>query len=90
MLQSAAHLAGGLYQATVELALTGPMTIAELFVAAGLTSSRNEARRLAQQGGLSLDDRRVADANASFEPASEVVLLRAGRKHVRYVRLIED
>jgi tyrosyl-tRNA synthetase len=73
--------------ATVEVTLEGPMTIAELFVRAGLTASRNEARRLAQQGGLSLDDARVPDADAPFEPAGDLVLLRAGRKRMRYVRL---
>ncbi|MGH9173938.1 MAG: tyrosine--tRNA ligase [Vicinamibacterales bacterium] len=81
----AAMLAG---DATVELALSGPITIAELFVQAGLTASRNEARRLAQQGGLSLDDARVPDADALFEPTTEVVILRAGKKRMKYVRLI--
>ena len=73
--------------ATIDLTLSGPITIAELFVQAGLATSRNEARRLAQQGGLSLDDTRVTDADAQFEPSSDLVLLRAGKKRMKYVRL---
>jgi tyrosyl-tRNA synthetase len=73
--------------ATIDLTLDGPVTIAELFVQAGLATSRNEARRLAQQGGLSLDDTRVTDADAQFEPSGDVVLLRSGKKRMKYVRL---
>jgi len=83
----AATLAG---DATIDLALDGPITIAELFVMVGLASSRNEARRLAQQGGLSLDDARVSDADTPFEPATDLVLLRAGKKRMKYVRLTKS
>ncbi len=72
--------------ATIDLTLDGPVTIAELFIQAGLATSRNDARRLAQQGGLSLDDVRVGDADARFEPSGDIVLLRAGKKRMKYVR----
>jgi tyrosyl-tRNA synthetase len=71
--------------AAVTISLAEPLTIADLFVRAGLVSSRNEARRLASQGGLTIDDERVPDANATFTPSAGVAVLRAGRKRVRYV-----
>ena len=39
-------------------------TIADLFIKAGLCASRGEARRLAQQGGLSINDERVDSVDA--------------------------
>ncbi len=73
---------------TVPLAdVEAGMSIAEAFVRAGLTSSRGEARRLAQQGGLSIDDEKIAveqvDIPLTAEPGS--LLLRVGKK--RFMRL---
>ncbi|HET7094026.1 MAG TPA: hypothetical protein VFI22_11120, partial [Thermomicrobiales bacterium] len=59
------------------------LTLAELFVRAGLCASRGDARRQAAQGGLSLDDVRIADVDAPFQPASDAVLLRRGKKTYR-------
>jgi tyrosyl-tRNA synthetase len=64
------------------------ITLADLFVRAGLAQSRGEARRLATQGGLSVDDERVADVDAQFQPASETVMLRAGKKRYRRVVVV--
>jgi tyrosyl-tRNA synthetase len=64
------------------------MTLADVFVRAGLAKSRGEARRLASQGGLSIDERRIGDVDVPFEPAAAAVLLRAGKK--RYRRVIVE
>jgi tyrosyl-tRNA synthetase len=72
--------------AAVDVTVAEGMTYADLFIQAGLTSSRNEARRLAQQGGMSVDDERVPDANAAFVASGETSVLRAGRKRMRLVR----
>lgn len=61
-------------------------TIAEAFVRAGLCSSRGEARRLATQGGLTIDDERVEDVDRPFEIRGESTLLRVGKK--RHMRLV--
>jgi len=65
-------------------ALTAPLNVVELLVAAGLAPSRNEARRLIAQGGVRLDDRRVesADLLVPVRPA----VLRVGRR--RFLRLV--
>ena len=61
------------------------ISIADLFVRAGLAQSRGEARRLAAQGGLAMDDARIQDVDAPFRPGSDAVMLRAGKKRFRRV-----
>lgn len=62
-----------------------PISIAELFVRAGLTGSRGEARRLAQQGGLSLDGFRIEDADQPIPADREALLLQVGKKRFKRV-----
>jgi tyrosyl-tRNA synthetase len=73
---------------TTELAVAdlaaGP-SIAEIFVRAGLCSSRGEARRLAAQGGISIDDQRVDDVDRRFEMTGDVALLRVGKKRYQLI-----
>jgi tyrosyl-tRNA synthetase len=64
------------------------MTLAELFVAAGLCSSRGEARRLATQGGLSVNGERIQDVDQPVGANRDALLLRVGKKRYRRV-LIE-
>lgn len=65
------------------------MTLADAFVLAELAKGRGEARRLASQGGLSVDDEKVADVDVPFADVvskRDAVLLRAGKK--RYKRVV--
>jgi len=64
------------------------LTLADLFVRAGLATSRADARRLAAQGGLSMDGRPVADVDILFAPVGETTVLRAGKKRYRLIRVI--
>jgi tyrosyl-tRNA synthetase len=64
-------------------------TVADALVSAGLAKSRGEARRLAQQGGLSIDDDKVNDVDVPFTAIladRDAVLLRAGKK--RFMRVV--
>jgi tyrosyl-tRNA synthetase len=61
------------------------MTVADLFIKAGLCTSRGDARRLAEQGGLSINDQRIADVDRPFALTAEAILLRAGKKRFRRV-----
>ena len=73
---------------TTELAaaeVAAGIALAEVFVRAGLCASRSEARRLAAQGGLSLDDRRVEDPDAPFQAPDGAAILRVGKKKFRRV-----
>ena len=63
----------------------------DLLVESGLASSRGEARRLIQGGGIAVGNQRVADArhNVLLEHAVEgrVIVLRRGAREYRLVRL---
>jgi tyrosyl-tRNA synthetase len=61
------------------------LTVADLFIRAGLVASRGEARRKAAEGALWLDGSRIEDADAAFA-AGDDVLLRFGKKRYRRVR----
>ena len=61
------------------------MTFAELCVRSGLCKSRNDARRLADQGGLYLGDLRITEADAKVPLDSDFMMLRAGKKRFMQV-----
>ena len=68
---------------TTELAVPDEgMTVIDLLVACGLAASKGEARRLIQQGGISVDGEKVADIGAVIEKArfAEGVKIRKGKK----------
>jgi tyrosyl-tRNA synthetase len=63
--------------------------VLEIFAEVGLTQSRGEARRMLQQGGIYVNDKRVDQIDASLSAndiTSEGILLRAGKK--KYHRLV--
>jgi tyrosyl-tRNA synthetase len=61
------------------------LTVADVFVRAGLCDSRGDARRQAAQGGLSIDGEAVANVDAPFAPSSGAALFRRGKKRYRRV-----
>jgi len=63
--------------------------LAALAAEAGLAGSRGEARRLAQGGGLRVNDKAEPDANRPITPADlvdGVVKLAAGKKKIVLVK----
>ncbi len=64
------------------------MSLADLFVSAGLVSSRGESRRKAAEGALWIDGERVNDVDAPFQPVGNDTLLRFGKKRYRRVRVV--
>ncbi|OZB47451.1 MAG: tyrosine--tRNA ligase [Cellulomonas sp. 14-74-6] len=68
---------------------TGDLLV-ELFAAAGLVKSKSEARRAVAEGGLSVNNRRVADEAAVLEAedvlAGGFALLRRGKRSLAVVR----
>ena len=71
-------------------ALEGGLPLAGLIADAGLASSRSEARRLAQGGGLRVNDQPEPDALRIITPADltadQVIKLAVGRKKIVLVR----
>jgi len=71
----------------VAVALDGRegVKIFELLVEAGLAASKSEARRLVQQGGVSIDQERVADPTALVEASERLV--QVGKRRFARVRI---
>ena len=61
----------------------GERSIAQLFVDAGLVSSKSEARRLAEQRGLAINDQAVTSVDEKISPASGWILRRGNHRVVR-------
>ncbi len=59
--------------------LEGGINILDLLVKTALCPSKSEARRLVQQGGVSVDDVKVTDPNTAVEIA-ESVIIKKGKK----------
>jgi tyrosyl-tRNA synthetase len=76
---------GGDESAIPTFAVKGNEKIVDVLAAAGLAASKSVARRLVEQGGVRLGDRKITsvdDVLTSAELAAGV-LLHAGKKHVR-------
>ena len=60
------------------------VTVVDAMVAAGVAKSKGEARRLIEQGGVSVDETKVTDANMPI-PAKEIVLHKGKKVHLKIV-----
>ncbi len=65
--------------------LSAGLNISDLFIKAGLCISRGDARRLAEQGGLSINEVKVDNVDLPYELTDKPVLLRVGKKRFRRV-----
>ena len=67
----------------------GSMDILSLLVRSGLCSTRSDARRNVQQGGVMVNDDKVTDIAASFDEAvlRRGLLLRRGKKNFQKILL---
>jgi tyrosyl-tRNA synthetase len=71
--------------------LTAGVSAIDLFAEVGLTRSKSEARRLLQQGGVYVNDERVADLEHILNEGDltpDGILLRAGKK--KYHRVVVE
>ncbi len=64
--------------------VSGVETVLQAMVAAGICKSNGEARRLIEQGGVSVDDTKVTDISMPI-PAKEFVLHKGKKVHVKVV-----
>jgi tyrosyl-tRNA synthetase len=75
---------------TAPLPSAAEATLIDLVIAAGFAASKSEARRLVEQGGVSINGDAAADPNAlgsSFGRLSDgSLLLRKGRRDYRMLR----
>ncbi|MCM1113557.1 MAG: tyrosine--tRNA ligase [Muribaculum sp.] len=66
----------------------GRIDILGVLAVSGLTSSRSEARRAVEQGGVTVDGEKVSDVKASYAPeqfAGEGIVVKRGKKNFKRV-----
>jgi tyrosyl-tRNA synthetase len=78
---------GGTPDEVPEVALAAGAPLAELLVAAGLAPSKNEARRLLDQGAVAIDGERASDPHALLAARAEPYLVKAGKRRFARLRL---
>lgn len=76
---------GGISDDMPTLTTALPASVLDLYVAAGLTKSKGEARRLIKQGGARIDKERITDPEATLDREA---ILWAGKK--RAVRILSE
>ncbi len=64
--------------------ISGVETVVDALVATGIAKSKGEARRLIEQGGVSVDETKVSDVNMPI-PANEFVLHKGKKVHLKVV-----
>ena len=62
----------------------GAQTVVDAMVLAGIAKSKGEARRLIEQGGVSVDETKVTDPNMAV-PSNEFVLHKGKKVHVKII-----
>jgi tyrosyl-tRNA synthetase len=73
---------------TYEVDFSGEVKIVDLLAAAGLAPSKSAARRLVEQGGVRVGERKVAAVDEVLkaeEVGADGVLLHAGKKHLKRI-----
>lgn len=78
---------GGVPDEIPEITLQGPLPLFRLVSGAGFSQSNNEARRLVDQGAVSLDGEKIADPTREISPAGEPILLKVGKRRFARIRI---
>lgn len=76
---------GAAPEAMGEFTIESAMSLADLLVTSKLAESKGEARRLVEQGGVTLNDVKLTDAFQAMNPGTTGVLRRGKRQFVRLV-----
>jgi tyrosyl-tRNA synthetase len=81
----AAFGGGGDESAIPTFAVAGTEKVVDVLATSGLAASKSAARRLVEQGGVRVGDRKIASVDDALQPAEigAGVLLHAGKKSVR-------
>ena len=77
---------GGLPDDIPQHSMEGPMALPRILTQAGLASSNNEARRLIQQGAVSIDGERGSDPFLELTARQEPYVFKVGKR--RFARIL--
>lgn len=78
---------GGVPDEVPEVRLTSSLPLSKLLAAAGLAASNSEARRLIDQGAVSIDGERASDPYLELASRSEPYLCKVGKRRFARVRV---
>jgi tyrosyl-tRNA synthetase len=69
-------------EVSADMLTDGSISVIDMLVASKLAPSKGEARRLIQQGGISVDDEKVTDfgATVSVDKLANGVVVKKGKK----------
>ncbi len=76
---------GGNAPAT-EIEMSAPMGVLDFLCAAGLFTSKSEARRMVEQGGIQINGSKVTDPRAQIAPADSTMVQKGKKVFLRVVR----
>jgi len=68
----------------MSISLASPAHIIDIITMAGIVTSKSEAKRLIQQGGLSVDNERISDINEMIDISTRR-LFKAGKRKFLYI-----
>ena len=86
---SAALFGGGANTENVpstELEMSGPMGIIDFLVAVNLFTSKSEARRMIEQGGIQIDGNKITDWKSEVQPADEIMIQKGKKTFLRVIK----
>ena len=90
--QSAADTAASLFSGgnaddmpTVEIKMKEPMGVLDFLCVSGLFTSKSEARRNVEQGGIQIDGNKVTDPKAMIAPSADIVVQKGKKVFLRVI-----
>lgn len=86
---SAALFGGGANTENVpstELEISGPMGVIDFLVAVNLFTSKSEARRMIEQGGIQIDGNKITDWKSEVQPADEIMIQKGKKTFLRVIK----
>ncbi len=70
---------------SVQIEMNGPMGIVDFLITAGLFTSKSEARRNVEQGGIQIDGGRISDPRAEVAPADDIMVQKGKKTFLRVI-----
>ena len=71
---------------SVEVEISEPMGIIDFLVAVNLFSSKSEARRMIEQGGIQIDGNKITDWKSEIKPAEQIMVQKGKKTFLRVIR----
>lgn len=70
---------------SVEISMPAEMGVVDFLVAAGMFSSKSDARRMIEQGGIQIDGTKATDWHATVAPKGEFIVQRGKKTFMRVI-----